>query len=77
MEPGNSGGILINGSTYPDGLFPANFTDLYVQAHLDLTEIIPLGVILAILSLVTFVGNVMVLHAIRTEKKLQTVSLIL
>ncbi|XP_055351328.1 histamine H1 receptor-like [Paramacrobiotus metropolitanus] len=42
--------------------------------NLDLTLIIPLGVFLGVLSLITFVGNVMVLHAIRTEKKLQTVS---
>ena len=50
--------------------FPANNS----TTELDLTVIIPLGIILSLLSLVTFAGNVMVLHAIRTEKKLQTVS---
>ena len=36
--------------------------------------IIPTGIILYVLSLLTFVGNAMVLHAIRTDKRLQTVS---
>lgn len=35
---------------------------------------IPTGIMLYVLSLLTFVGNAMVLHAIRTEKRLQTVS---
>ena len=35
---------------------------------------IPTGIMLYILSLLTFVGNAMVLHAIRTDKRLQTVS---
>ena len=35
---------------------------------------IALGTILGILSLLTFVGNAMVLHAVRTDKRLQTVS---
>ncbi|KAF7491743.1 Histamine H1 receptor [Sarcoptes scabiei] len=33
-----------------------------------------LGIILALLSLLTFLGNAMVVHAIRTERKLHTVS---
>ena len=36
---------------------------------------VPTGILLYILSLLTFVGNAMVLHAIRTDKRLQTVSL--
>ena len=35
--------------------------------------VIPTGIGLYILSLATLVGNAMVLHAIRTEKRLQTV----
>lgn len=34
---------------------------------------ISLGIVLAVLSLLTFIGNAMVLHAVRTEKRLQTV----
>jgi len=33
-----------------------------------------LAATLAFLSLLTFVGNAMVLHAVRTERRLQTVS---
>ena len=36
---------------------------------------ISLGVLLGALSMLTFVGNAMVLHAVRTEKRLQTVRL--
>ena len=35
---------------------------------------IALGTVLGVLSLLTFVGNAMVLHAVRTDKRLQTVS---
>ncbi|XP_023238116.1 histamine H1 receptor-like [Centruroides sculpturatus] len=35
---------------------------------------VPMGISLYTLSLLTFVGNAMVLHAIRTERRLQTVS---
>ncbi|OQV19563.1 putative Histamine H1 receptor [Hypsibius exemplaris] len=61
----------------PADLFPAasnHSTAVVVSGDLDLYVIIPLGIFLAVLSLVTFAGNVMVLHALRTEKKLQTVS---
>ena len=37
---------------------------------------IPTGIMLYVLSLLTFVGNAMVLHAIRTDKRLQTVSIL-
>lgn len=36
--------------------------------------LIPLGLGLSTLSLLTFLGNAMVVHAIRTERKLHTVS---
>jgi hypothetical protein len=35
---------------------------------------VPMGIFMYLLSLVTVVGNAMVLHAIRTERRLQTVS---
>lgn len=40
----------------------------------DLWRDIPLGCLLTLLSILTFVGNAMVLHAVRTERRLQTVS---
>lgn len=40
----------------------------------NLAVAVPMGVSLYALSLLTFVGNAMVLHAIRTERRLQTVS---
>lgn len=39
--------------------------------------LIPVGVLLSFLSILTFVGNAMVLQAIRTEKRLQTVIVML
>ena len=39
----------------------------------NLAFAIPLGVGLSTLSLLTFLGNAMVVHAIRTERKLHTV----
>lgn len=35
---------------------------------------VPLGIFLSLLSLITTFGNVLVLYAVRTEKRLQTVS---
>ncbi|KAH9488213.1 hypothetical protein Btru_064333 [Bulinus truncatus] len=40
----------------------------------DLWRGIPLGIVLAFLCLLTTVGNILVLHAVRTEKRLQSVS---
>ncbi|XP_041349509.1 histamine H1 receptor-like [Gigantopelta aegis] len=40
----------------------------------DLWRVIPLGIVLSLLCVLTTVGNAMVLHAVRTEKRLQTVS---
>ncbi|KAH3820036.1 hypothetical protein DPMN_121780 [Dreissena polymorpha] len=39
----------------------------------ELWREIPLGVVLTLLCLVTTIGNAMVLHAVRTERRLQTV----
>ena len=48
-------------------------TDPLPETH-DLLREIPLGIVLTLLCLVTSVGNAMVLHAVRTERRLQTVS---
>ena len=44
------------------------------QNRMPAAVMIPTGIMLYVLSLLTFVGNAMVLHAIRTDKRLQTVS---
>jgi hypothetical protein len=41
---------------------------------LELSLAVPMGIGMYMLSLLTVVGNAMVLHAIRTERRLQTVS---
>lgn len=41
----------------------------------NLAFALPLGIALSSLSLLTFFGNAMVVHAIRTERKLHTVNL--
>lgn len=48
--------------------------EVKVPEWYDLWRGIPLGIVLALLCSVTTVGNIMVLHAVRTEKRLQTVS---
>jgi len=45
------------------------------NATLKLGIAVPMGIFMYMLSLVTVVGNAMVLHAIRTERRLQTVSI--
>ena len=45
-----------------------------VSSGLALTGDIALGIVLALLSLLTILGNAMVLHAVRTERALQSVS---
>ena len=45
-----------------------------VSSGLALTGDIALGIMLALLSLLTILGNAMVLHAVRTERALQSVS---
>ena len=43
---------------------------------LDVLGNVLLGTLLAVLCLLTFAGNVMVLHAVRTDRKLQTVDVL-
>ena len=51
-------------------------TSKYSQSSsMPAAVMIPTGIMLYVLSLLTFVGNAMVLHAIRTDKRLQTVSI--
>lgn len=52
--------------------FQVNATVGYVN---NFVITVPLGVTLVSLSLLTVLGNVMVIHAIRTERKLRTVSI--
>ncbi len=54
-----------------------NKTSNVDQIAVSLMRDIILGMVLGILCLLTFVGNAMVLHAVRTEKRLQTVSMLL
>ena len=60
-------------------LFVYNFTSngsfvALTTEERDLWREIPLGIILTLLCLLTTVGNAMVLHAVRTERRLQSVS---
>lgn len=65
-----------------DFIFPWYLIENYTNGSLSLEpegnhEVwrdIPLGLVLSLLSLLTFIGNAMVLHAVRTERRLQTVS---
>ena len=73
-------------SLHPNGNIYTNFTggaEGGTDGDLELGEghgwdnlwrVIPLGIVLAFLCLLTTAGNIMVLHAVRTEKRLQTVS---
>ena len=54
-----------NATTAGDG-------DGYKYAR-NLTRDVLLGLVLFFLSLLTFIGNAMVLHAVRTDRRLQTV----
>ena len=49
-------------------------SDEVIPPQIPAAIMVPTGILLYILSLLTFVGNAMVLHAIRTDKRLQTVS---
>ncbi|XP_070558408.1 histamine H1 receptor-like [Ptychodera flava] len=40
----------------------------------EISSDIPIGIVLSLMSLMTTIGNAMVLHAVKTEKRLQTVS---
>ncbi|XP_076314951.1 histamine H1 receptor-like [Tachypleus tridentatus] len=73
----NSSGFLPKspGLTMPIDEDRTSFDHSYNSGYLDNPAIaVPMGVSLYALSLLTFVGNAMVLHAIRTERRLQTVS---
>ena len=66
--------LWVNESNY-NNITSSNST---LSAHEDHTAIsllgdISLGFVLGFLCMATFVGNAMVLHAVRTEKRLQTV----
>lgn len=52
-----------------------NDTSVEENVPVTLLRDIALGTVLGALSLLTFLGNAMVLHAVRTDKRLQTVSL--
>lgn len=52
----------------------SNLDDLALEER-DLWREIPLGIVLTFLCLLTTVGNAMVLHAVRTERRLQSVSM--
>ena len=51
----------------------SNWTHVGDPAPVGILRDIGLGVVLAFLCMLTFVGNAMVLHAVRTERRLQTV----
>ena len=57
--------FLLNFTNETDGLPTSEPRDLWQE--------IPLGVVLTLLCLITIIGNAMVLHAVRTERRLQTV----
>jgi hypothetical protein len=67
--------ILWNSSTsvYQDAENSSS-GDVEGSATVNLGLAVPMGIVMYLLSLVTVVGNAMVLHAIRTERRLQTVS---
>jgi len=60
---------------YNNGTEESSANTLEHNATLKLGIAVPMGIFMYMLSLVTVVGNAMVLHAIRTERRLQTVSI--
>ena len=77
-QPGNVTGSYLELSSDWD-YFLLNITNdtdgLSTPEPRDLWREIPLGIVLTLLCLVTIIGNAMVLHAVRTERRLQTVRL--
>ncbi|TRY70020.1 hypothetical protein TCAL_17291 [Tigriopus californicus] len=62
----------INSTVFHDGVLN-DYNDLFPNGTaIETISSVTTGFGLYILSFVTFVGNAMVLHAIRTEKRLQT-----
>ena len=66
---GGGGPFVYDAAELEDGLEAYNVT-----SAAELTWLVPIGAALYLLSFVTIVGNAMVMHAFRTEKRLQTVS---
>jgi hypothetical protein len=60
---------------YNNGTEQSSAENLEKNVSLKLGLAVPMGIVMYMLSLVTVVGNAMVLHAIRTERRLQTVSI--
>ena len=60
---------------YNNGTEQSSAENLEENVSLKLGLAVPMGIVMYMLSLVTVVGNAMVLHAIRTERRLQTVSI--
>lgn len=48
-------------------------TSTDTEIHFDFWKKIPIGIVLSLLCLLTIIGNGMVLYAVRTERRLQTV----
>jgi hypothetical protein len=61
-------------SAYDENIENSSRDSLEDNANLNLGLAVPMGIAMYVLSLVTVVGNAMVLHAIRTERRLRTVS---
>ena len=66
-------GDLMSSPGTPAGTPANDVTDDVSAAWRDVWRGAVLGVVLAALCLLTIVGNVLVLHAVRTERRLQTV----
>ena len=64
-------GSLTDFSNMSEDSALTNFSE---SSRIPAAIMVPTGIMLYTLSLLTFVGNAMVLHAIRTDKRLQTVS---
>lgn len=64
----------LGGTNITDGVILWNTTKQHSSQPVGIVRDIGLGVVLAFLCMLTFVGNAMVLHAVRTERRLQTVS---
>ena len=68
---------ILRGPAYNSSITPdidTNWTGVSPAQPVGIVRDIGLGAVLAFLCMLTFVGNAMVLHAVRTERRLQTVS---
>jgi hypothetical protein len=61
-------------SAFDDNIENSSADSLKDNFNLNLGLAVPMGIAMYLLSLVTVVGNAMVLHAVRTEHRLRTVS---